>query len=639
MHSSRRMDANSFHICVSILSAIERVCDSGGMDEQRNDRDGAAPDPTPDPEQGPGEREAAGGSVPASRQRSSGPRGQVSVGVDVEGGVTFDGIDSAELRDVLALLGSTGSTQLSGLSARGLIEVLKRLAELSGAISAVQARTLVELEETVKEDARARGEKPGNAVKVARAEASAALKLSPSATGQSLSSSRRLVTSMPATMNALACGKITAQVAHQCGRTQGPVDPAVRRRIDQILMSHLPDLEGAGPRQWAREIEKIAHTLDPDGAARRHQRARGGRHVTVRPSDHGMAHLSASLPGLDAARIRKGLSLAAEKARAHGDRRGHAQIMADLLADRLLGRGEGIDPGGLDIGVIITDRSLLAPTHADAATIEGYGTVPYEHIREALRTAMEAADDSEHVDHDLGVHLRRLYTHPTSGELVALESRGREFPKELARFVLWSHGTCRGPYCDADIRQTDHVVPVSRGGRTTLVNANGLCAQCNQKEQAGLTARVGHDAETGARTVTWTTRYGQTARSPSVNTDPVGTSPAAEAPPDGAEPCPAHEGPLPTVPADHAPEGDSPLIDALRRLSLRGYTRQRVPRPVHTTPRRSPSGRDSRTTRAERAAAEDGALGQTTLLETPHVLLDAREILRCPRRHGRGRRN
>src|SRR5699024_11430016 len=58
--------------------------------------------------------------------------------------------------------------------------------------------------------------------------------------------------------------------------------------------------------------------------------------------------------------LRKGLSLAAEKARACGDRRGHQQIMADRFVDALIGRGDGIDPSTLEIGVLVTDRSLLA---------------------------------------------------------------------------------------------------------------------------------------------------------------------------------------------------------------------------------------------------------------------------------------
>lgn len=553
--------------------------------------------------------------------------------------MSFDGTDPAELRDVLARLGSMGSAELSVLSARGLIEVLKRLAELSGAIAAVQARALVELEETVREDCVAREEKPGRAAKVARAEASAALKLSPSASGQSLSSSRRLVHSMPDAMSALAQGTITAQVAHQCGRTIGPVDPALRRQVDHVLMSRLPDLECAGPRQWALEIEAIAHTLDPDGAARRHQRARARRHVTIRPSEHGMAHLSATLPGIDAARIRKGLSLAAEKARAQGDRRGHAQIMADLLADSLLGRGDGIDPGGLDIGVVITDRSLLAPAHADAATIEGYGAVPYEQIREALRAAMMAAEDSEHPDHDLGVTLRRLYSHPTSGELVAVESRGREFPKELARFVLWSHRTCRGPYCEADIRQTDHVVPASRGGRTTLVNANGLCAQCNQKELAGQTARVDHDADTGARTVTWTTRYGQTATSPTSTMDPVGTSPASEVPLDVVDVCPRHGDPPRGSPGERTPDDHSPLIHALRRLRPHGYAVKHVSRAALARGRKPGSGaRGGRAGAGARKTADEAARAAAIeVIDTPHLFLDLFESGSRWRRHSRVR--
>lgn len=50
--------------------------------------------------------------------------------------------------------------------------------------------------------------------------------------------------------------------------------------------------------------------------------------------------------------------------------------MADMFADALVGRGDGIDPTTLDIGIIITDRSLLAPAHADAATIEGIRAGP-----------------------------------------------------------------------------------------------------------------------------------------------------------------------------------------------------------------------------------------------------------------------
>ena len=45
---------------------------------------------------------------------------------------------------------------------------------------------------------------------------------------------------------------------------------------------------------------------------------------------------------------------------------------------------------------------------------------------------------------------------------------------------------CRTPWCDAPIRHSDHIQPYSTGGPTTLPNAQGLCARCNQtKEAAG----------------------------------------------------------------------------------------------------------------------------------------------------------
>lgn len=120
-----------------------------------------------------------------------------------------------------------------------------------------------------------------------------------------------------------------------------------------------------------------------------------------------------------APRIRKGLSVAAESARSHGDRRGHGQIIADLFTQALL-VGEALDPSTVDLGVVITDRSLFAPAHADAALIEGLGAVPYEHIRDAMYEAVCASPDA-----DSALRLRRLYTDPEDGQLVAMDSRAR----------------------------------------------------------------------------------------------------------------------------------------------------------------------------------------------------------------------
>jgi hypothetical protein len=61
------------------------------------------------------------------------------------------------------------------------------------------------------------------------------------------------------------------------------------------------------------------------------------------------------------------------------------------------------------------------------------------------------------VDERSRATLRRLYRHPKSGALVAMESRSRCFPKGLVRFIGLRDQTCRTPYCDAPIRHCDHL--------------------------------------------------------------------------------------------------------------------------------------------------------------------------------------
>ncbi|WP_114856391.1 HNH endonuclease signature motif containing protein [Brachybacterium sp. YJGR34] len=428
-------------------------------------------------------------------------------------------VDLLAARAAISEIGAQGASALDSLSAEEAIALLSGLEGLSMAMSALQARALVQLESAVMQDCLEREETPRTARKVARAEASRALRRSRSSAGRTMATCRRLVQSMPGMLTALAEGRVTAESSHRVGRVMGPASPELRGQVDEILAAHVPYLEDCGPREWGAEAEKVLHGLDPDGAAARHHQARRERSVTVRRTEHGMGVLTARLPGLDAARIRKGLSHAAEKARAEGDRRGHQQIMADLLADALIGRGDGVDPTALDIGVIITDRSLLAPRHADAATIEGFGPVPHEHIRDEMRRALVTEEDS-----DLALTLRRLYTDPEDGQLVAVESRSRAFPPALSRLLLWSHESCRAPFCDADIRHNDHIVPWSQGGPTSRDNGNGLCAGDNQKEESGESVRVVTDEDGTRRTVEWTTRYGQKARRRGVNHDPVGTA-------------------------------------------------------------------------------------------------------------------
>jgi hypothetical protein len=82
------------------------------------------------------------------------------------------------------------------------------------------------------------------------------------------------------------------------------------------------------------------------------------------------------------------------------------------------------------------------------------------------------------------VALRRLFTAPATGQLVAMESRARTFPRGLARFIRLRDRTCRTPWCNAPIRHLDHQTPWADGGPTTATNGQGLCEQCNHARQS-----------------------------------------------------------------------------------------------------------------------------------------------------------
>jgi hypothetical protein len=103
----------------------------------------------------------------------------------------------------------------------------------------------------------------------------------------------------------------------------------------------------------------------------------------------------------------------------------------------------------------------------------------------ASRADADAAADAD----AFTVWLRRLYTHPRTGELVAMDSRARIFPHRLRSFIQTRDDTCRTPYCDAPIRHLDHIIPFHHGGPTTQTNGAGLCEACNHtKETPGWRA-------------------------------------------------------------------------------------------------------------------------------------------------------
>lgn len=496
--------------------------------------------------------------------------------------------------------------------------VIRRLQEQRAAMDALETRCMVALADALRDEDRAAAQADAaqepeavepvedtdrRADRAAARDVSMSTRRSPDLASRTLASARRLVESMPTMLRALATGRLSESAVRTMAASVAPLSPTQREQVDARLGTRLAALDGCGTEEWKGAVSAAIAASDAEGESRRHEHARGARSVTVRRGEHGMAVVSARLPALDAMKIRKRLSLEAERLRASGDRRGHQQIQADSFIATLLGAEDGMDRTDLDIGVIITDRALLHPGQGELAHVEGYGPIPVEAVRQelagplrelALSTGTPVAADGPGRRHAVAVPpdpdpvatetvglddapgadapavrlaLRRLYTHPSTGELVAVDSVAREFPRALARFIRWRDVTCRGPFCNAPIRHSDHIRPHAAGGHTCLDNGQGLCAFCNDKEQQ--TSSVERSPDSPGHQVTWISRTGTVrttgptsltgllvdpppgAPSPSESPPPSGEQAQraiGENPDEGVEPCSADDT------ADHSDE-------------------------------------------------------------------------------------
>ncbi|WP_198684008.1 DUF222 domain-containing protein [Brachybacterium sp. YJGR34] len=426
-----------------------------------------------------------------------------------------------------ALAADRGELFATDARARGAFTVLlEALQSTRGAVDALEARTLVALRDVTRRerlaaarDRAARGEGRAPAVgavhedadRVTRRDLSLITRRSPHRAGRTLGSAQRLVESMPSMMSALGEGKLGADAVYAAADAGAVLSPETLSAVDEQLGRRLADLDSAGTRQVKDAVAVIAAETDPEGERERHRRSVPRRHVTLTPGRHGMATLSAHLPAMEAELIRKKLALAAERARSEGSREGHGAQMADELVARLLSRDAEAEPVTLELGVVITDRALFRPEAGEVAQLEGYGPVPAVSVRAQIRAALETPQGEDPFGADgpaVRVMIRRLYTHPTTGELVAMDARSRVFPPGMKRFLSRRDLRCRGPFCNAHARQADHIVPHARGGPTSLANGQQVCAHCNQKEDD--TAAVLRERALGrpGHSVTWTGHSG-----------------------------------------------------------------------------------------------------------------------------------
>ena len=376
--------------------------------------------------------------------------------------------------------------------------LVARITELElgkSAAAAEQAQLTVELETRRRAREEAEGAPARRRGRGLAAEIALARRDSPNRGGRHLGFARALVHEMPHTLAALKAGALSEWRATLIVRESACLNVEDRRELDRRMCADQNLLEGKGDKRIEADAKAIAYELDPQAFVDRAVKAESERTVTIRPAPDNMTYVTALLP------MPRGVGVYAalkREADVTFDGRSRGQVMADTLYERVTGRPAEV-PVPIAVDLVITDETLFGDDDIPARA-SGYGPIPASIARKLIVAAATGTRTR--------ATLRRLYRHPKSGALVAMESRSRRFPRGLAKLIAVRDDTCRTPYCDARIRHTDHATRHADDGRTDAVNGIGECESCNYaKEAPGWTVTAGVD-ENGTHTVQFVTPTG-----------------------------------------------------------------------------------------------------------------------------------
>ncbi len=366
------------------------------------------------------------------------------------------------------------------------IDQLRVLEELKAGTAAAQARVTAALDASVRAERAARGVPASERARGIGAQVALARRDSPHRGGRHLGFARALVHEMPHTLDALSSGRISEWRATLLVRETACLTREDRGRVDEALVGDPSRLEGLGDRALTAAARRLAYQLDPEAALRRVRGAEKDRRVTLRPAPDTMSLLTGLLPVAQGVAAMAALSQEAERARAAGDSRSRGQVMADTLVERVTGQAIA-SATPVTVNLVMTERALLEGDD-EPAEVLGYGPVPAGTGRDLLRRHTETDDP------DARAWLRRLFTHPGTGELVAMQTKAEDFPAALRQLLVFRDQTCRTPWCDAPVRHADHARRRADGGETSAGNGQGLCEQCNYVKEAERWAAAEHAA-------------------------------------------------------------------------------------------------------------------------------------------------
>jgi hypothetical protein len=349
------------------------------------------------------------------------------------------------------------------------IERIRLLEELKSAAAAVQAEQTAKFVASQRTEQSAAGIPADRVGRGIAAQVALARRISPWLAQRYVGWTTVLTRELPGTFSTLKAGRTTEWRAMLVARETLWLSRADRAEVDADLG---PRLESLGDRRVEAEAKKLAYRLDPEGYVARVRGAEKDRWVGLRPAPDVMCRLTGLLPVAQGVAAYAALGREADSRIAQGDSRGRGQIMADTMVERLTGQATAADVP-VEINLVMTDSAFVGASDEPVELVD-HGPIPADSAR---RLVLTPADHTP-------MWLRRLYRHPETGRLAAMDSTRRLFNANQRNFIRVRDQRCRTPWCEAPIRQIDHAIPFADGGSTSVDNAQGYCEACNHAKQA-----------------------------------------------------------------------------------------------------------------------------------------------------------
>lgn len=348
----------------------------------------------------------------------------------------------------------------------------------------------------------------------AAAEISLMLRIAPVTASSRLDDALTLTTRYPATVAALAAGRITLckarVIAEQTEQLSDDHATAVQDRVLDRAASQTPG-------QLRRAVRRAVAKTDPAAVRRRHQAARRERGVSFWELPDGMAMVSACLPAGEAVGVYGVLDEYARATGGPGDDRTQSARRADALVDLVCGsigytsvgtRTAQVTPSRSErrrkrrsrsrirVQVRVTvPFSTLFGLDEQPGELAGYGAITAEQAREL------AAQGT----------WRRVLTDPATGAPIDYGTTVYQPPAALRDLVLTRSPTCGFPSCQAPAHRgdLDHREPHDPNTGTGPTNQDNLNPYCKRHHRTKHTRGWSvHQDELGV--LTWTSPSGHT---------------------------------------------------------------------------------------------------------------------------------